>query len=233
MGGVGRHLAVGQRDDPVVVLAGQLLHQFVLVRDHDHRDVYFVDGFEQLHDVHAEFGVDVAGRLVGNDELGAVGQRAGHRHALLLAAGKFVRQAVHLVLQPDQAEGERHAVLDGLGRDIGHAHGKRHVLVHGHGGDQAEVLEHHAHLAAHIGHFAPAQAGQVLAVDENAALGGLFLHQHQLEEGGFARAGMAEHKDEFAFLDVQADIVQRDVLVVLRLVNFGNVFKLDHGTPLL
>ena len=159
VGGVGRDLAVRQRDDAVVVFGRELVHELMLVRDHDDRDMYLVDGLEQLHDVHAELGVDVAGGLVRNDELGPVRQRAGHRHALLLAAGKFVRQAVHLILQADEGQRERHAVLDGLGRDIGHAHGESHVLVDGHCRDQAEILEHHAHLAAHVGHLAAAQAG--------------------------------------------------------------------------
>ena len=156
-------------------------------------------------------------------------QRAGHRHALLLAAGKFVRQAVHLILQADERQRERHAVLDGLGRDIGHAHGESHVLVDGHCRDQAEILEHHAHLAAHVGHLAAAQAGEVLVVDDDAALGGLFLHQHQLEEGRFAGAGMPQHKDELAFVNLDVDIFQRNVFIVLRLVDFGNMFKFDHG----
>ena len=67
------------------------MYQLVLVGDNHHRDVDLVDGLKQLHDVHGHLGVDVAGGLIGNDELGAVGQGAGYRHTLLFTAGKFVR----------------------------------------------------------------------------------------------------------------------------------------------
>ena len=93
---------------------------------------------------------DVAGGLIGNDELGAVGQGAGYRHTLLFTAGKFVRQAVHLILQTDQGQNIWDAGFDLFGRNVGHAHGESHILVHCHGGDQAEILEDDTHLAAHM-----------------------------------------------------------------------------------
>ena len=159
-------------------------------------------------------------------------QGAGHRHALLLAAGKFVRQAVHFIFQPDERERKRHARFDLFGGDVGHAHGKSDVLVHRHGGDQAEVLEHDAHLAAQVRHLAALELGQVLPVDENPPLGRLFFHLDEFEERRFARAGMAQDKDELAFLDMDIDIFQRYVFVVVRLVGFGDMFKFDHlGSP--
>ena len=157
-----------------------------------------------------------------------MGQGAGHGNALLLAAGKLIRQAVHLILQANQAEGERYTVLDGFVIDVGHAHGKSHVLVHRHGGDQAEILEHRAHLAAQIRHLAALDGGQVLIVDINFALGGLFFHLDQFEECGFARAGMAQDKNEFPFINVDVDIFQRHIFIILGFIYFGNMFKIDH-----
>ena len=91
------------------------MDQFVLVGDDDNGDVDLVDGLKQLHDVHRHFGVDVAGGLVRDNEFGAVGQRAGNGHTLLLAAGELIRQAVHFVLQTDKGECKRYAVLDLFG----------------------------------------------------------------------------------------------------------------------
>ena len=217
-----------QRDDPVVILGRQLVNQLVLVGDHHHRDAHLVDGLEQLHDVHAHFGVQVAGRLVRNDELGAMHQRPGHRHALLLAAGKLVRQAVHLVLQTHKGQGKGHAGLDVLGGNVGDAHGKCHVFIHRHGGDEAEILEHHAHLPAQERHLFALDLVQVLPVDGDGAAGGPLLHLHQLDEGGFARAGMAQHPDKLALIDMQTDVLQRHILGIMCFIRFGNVFKIDH-----
>ena len=59
---------------------------------------------QQLHDLLARFGVQVAGRLVGHDDGRVVDQRAGDGHALLLPAGKLVGAVVHAVAQPDRFE---------------------------------------------------------------------------------------------------------------------------------
>ena len=56
-----------------------------------------VDLGEQLDDLIAHFGVDVARRLVGDDERGVVDQSARKRHALLLAARKLGGVVVSLI----------------------------------------------------------------------------------------------------------------------------------------
>lgn len=70
-------------------------------------------------------------------------------------------------------------------------HGKRHILVDRHGGDEAEILEDDAHLAAKERHFAPAQPGDVLAVHHDAALGGQLFAEDELEQSGLAGTGVA------------------------------------------
>ena len=45
------------------------------------------DGSEQAHDLLGGLGVELAGGLVGEQQLGASGQGAGDRDPLLLAAG--------------------------------------------------------------------------------------------------------------------------------------------------
>ena len=51
-------------------------------------------------DLGARAGVEVAGRLVGEDDLGPAGERAGDGHPLLLAAGQLRRSVVEPVLSP-------------------------------------------------------------------------------------------------------------------------------------
>ena len=78
--------AVAHPDDPLGVLG-----DVVFVGDHDDGLAGVVEPAEHLHDLVAGRGVEVAGRLVGQDDVGVVDQRPGDRHALLLAAGELGR----------------------------------------------------------------------------------------------------------------------------------------------
>ena len=60
---------------------------------------------EQVQDFGSRVAVEVAGRLVGQDQRGLVDQRAGDGHALLLAAGEFGRLVVQPVAQAEPLEG--------------------------------------------------------------------------------------------------------------------------------
>ena len=96
LGGRGLHVvddpAVGQEHDGVGVGRGRRV-----VGDHDDGLAHVVDGLpHEGEDLAAAAGVEVAGRLVGEDDLGPAGQRPGHGDPLLLAA----RQLGRAVLQP-------------------------------------------------------------------------------------------------------------------------------------
>ena len=132
--------------------------QLVFVGDHQHGDAHIAHPLQQLHHLKAQLRVDVAGGLVRNDQLGAVGKCTGHSHALLFAAGEELRVDVGLVLQVDQLQHVGHTLLDLLTADVGDVHRKRDVLVNGHRGDEPEILKNNAHLAAQVGHLAALDA---------------------------------------------------------------------------
>jgi hypothetical protein len=58
----------------------------VVVRGDDHRRPGPVDPVDQLHDPDRRLGVEVARRLVGEQQRRMVDERTRDRHALLLAA---------------------------------------------------------------------------------------------------------------------------------------------------
>ena len=64
------------------------------VGDHDDGDALVVEFLEHAHDFDARLAVEVAGRLVGQQQRRLVDQRAGDGDALLLAAGKLVGMMV-------------------------------------------------------------------------------------------------------------------------------------------
>jgi hypothetical protein len=61
-------------------------------------------GLQQPHDLPAGLRVQLAGRLVGDQQFRAPGQRPGDGHPLLLAAGQLVRPLRGVVLHADDVE---------------------------------------------------------------------------------------------------------------------------------
>ena len=82
----------------------------VVGRD-DNRRSLVVDGLEQLHELVGPLGVEVAGRLVGEHEVGLHDEGARDRDPLLLAAGKLVRVGLDAMLQAHLLEGKVGAAL--------------------------------------------------------------------------------------------------------------------------
>ncbi len=76
-----------------------------VVRDDDDRLAEIaIQRHQQRHDFLRRMGVQVAGRFVGQQQVGIGGQCPGDRHTLLLAAGEFVGPVVHAVRQADDLE---------------------------------------------------------------------------------------------------------------------------------
>ena len=70
--------------------------------DHDDRLAELAHrGAHERQDLGAGAGVEVAGRLVGEDDLGTAGEGAGDGDALLLPARELRRSVLQAVLQPD------------------------------------------------------------------------------------------------------------------------------------
>ena len=117
-----------------------------IVGDHHDGGALRVDLLEQLHHAARHQRVEVAGRLVGQQQARLAGQRARDRHALLLAAGQLGRVVLHARAQAHA--GQR--LLDAapaLG-GVEAAVAQRHVDVveQVEVGDQVEALEDEADL---------------------------------------------------------------------------------------
>ena len=89
------------------------------------------DGAHLLRQALAQVHVEVGKRLVQQQQLGPRRQRAGQRHALLLAARQLVWKALLAAVQPHQRQHLGHAGLAlGPGQVVdAEAHVVRHVQV--------------------------------------------------------------------------------------------------------
>ena len=92
----------------------------------------------------ARVGIDVAGRLVGEQQLRPRDHRARDRGALLLAARQHRRQRAHAVAEPDPVQQLDHLVAIARLVPAHHPERQRDVLVGGHVVEQPEILEHDA-----------------------------------------------------------------------------------------
>ena len=86
-----------------MVAPGGLGHVGVVGDQHDGATAA-VQLVEQAHHVAGRHRVEVAGRLVGQDQVGVGHQGPGHGHPLLLAAGQLAGPVVDPVGQADPLE---------------------------------------------------------------------------------------------------------------------------------
>ena len=110
----------------------------------DHRCPRFVELDEQPQQALRQVGIDVAGRLVGEQKLWPRDHGAGDRRALLLAAREHRRQRPDALPETDPAQQLHHLVAEALFAAPEHAERQRDVLVGGQVVEQPEVLEDEA-----------------------------------------------------------------------------------------
>src|SRR5437762_5476543 len=95
--GVVQHDAVAERDDARAVLGdvGLVRHQ------HDRDAALYVQLLKNAHDLDAGLRIEVAGRLVGEQQRRAVHRRAGDGDALLLTTRELVRVMTEPIAETD------------------------------------------------------------------------------------------------------------------------------------
>ena len=127
-------------------------HLAVVGHDDDGR-AGAVDPVEQLHDPDGGLGVEVAGRLVREQQRRVADERARHGDALLLATGELIGVVVDLGAEADHAEDLRDLAADLAARAAGHLERVGDVVVDGPVREQLEVLEDGADPAAQQRHL--------------------------------------------------------------------------------
>ena len=79
---------------------------------------------------------------------------------------------------------------------------------------QLEILEDDAEFPAQAGDFALLDGGDVIVADDQLPAAGLEIGIDHLEDGAFARPGLADEIDKFALADGEIDIFQNTGLQV-------------------
>jgi len=193
---------------------------------------------EQGDDFLAGGEVQVAGRLVGQDDGRGVGQGTGDGHALLLAAGQLLGFVPIAVAQADQGQKFQtlfHGlVLGGAGEN----HGQGDVFQGGHDLDEIKRLKNIADLAvAQPGQLIGVELGDIHLVDEDLAGARFVEPADHVEQGGFARAGRPHDGQVFAGLDDEIHAAQGRDHLRAHLEGLGHaghpddVVRIGHTPP--
>ena len=195
-------------DDAVGGLAGQLL----IVRDHDQGRALAAEVVEQQgHDLGGRGRVEVARRLVRQQDLGPIHQRPRDGDPLVLAAGELHRPMPQPSAQPDRLErrGGRRAT-------IGHWTTRQHhrqldVLERRPRRDQVIRLEDHPDGRQPIrGELIAGHPGQVAAARLDAPRGRTIQAPDQVQERRLPRARFSQQRHPLAPAHLQRDAPQRD-----------------------
>jgi hypothetical protein len=187
--------------------------QFQAVGHDDERDPL---GAIQLDEEVAEGAgrcvIQRAGGLVGQQQPGAVDQRAHDGGALRLAAGKQARTMVAPVGEPDALQQRLRPPgirLPLRARPAGGEGRQQHILQHGALRQQMMLLEHESDQAvAQAGQRILGQQPQVPAVQHHRPRGRPVEAADDVEQRAFAASGRPDHRERFPGLHAQADAVQ-------------------------
>ena len=180
------------------------------MRDHHDRLLELaVELFQQVEDLAAGGAVEVAGRLVGDQEVGVGDDGPGDRHALLLAAGELARVMMLAAGQADDSQ-RRHDVLAPLApRQVREQERQLDVLERRQDRDQVIGLEDEADVVGPpAGDLRLGEVAQVLAVHDHLAAGGPVEPGDQVQERGLARARGAHERQELPFADGKIEVDQ-------------------------
>jgi hypothetical protein len=217
--------AVAQLEDAV----RDIEHRRVVGRD-DRGDLLGPDDRPQeLHDHVPGVGIELARRLVGEEEARLVRQGPGEGDALLLAAGELVRAVPRAIAQPDDLEeiGDPPVSLAWIGVD--EAERDLDVLARGQEWDEPERLEDERHDApADPDQLALVHRRDLVSVDDDAARGRLVEAAEQVEERCLAAPRSAADGDELAAPDGKVDPAQGVDDALADRVIAGQLDRLDH-----
>lgn len=186
-----------------------------------------LDGEEELGHCASGSLIEIAGRLVGQEDVGLVRERAGKGHALLLAARKLGREMVHPVRKPDLGEELGSARLRIRPTEQFHRQGD--VLARGHRWHEMEGLEQDADVPpAKARELVLAQAIEFPAAHHDAAAGGALDAADDGKQARFSRARGTHDAHHRPGLDRKIDPAQDRNRSARPLKDQVNVFKIDH-----
>lgn len=202
---------------------------FFMCHHHDGETILAVEFAEELHDLMRACRIQIAGWLVGEDDVGVGHQGTGNGDALLLAARQFGRGMVATVGQPHARQCLlRHATAF-LVRDAAIDQGQLQILDRRGALEEIESLENEADvIAAENGAVIAAQGPDIDAVKEIMTRSWRVQRSQYIHAGGFSRTRRPEDRNEFTGTDGKVHAGQRMHGGFARAVGLADLLELDE-----
>ena len=177
---------------------------------HDGDPVFLVEAFEDVQDLHAGGRIEVAGRLVGQQQRWSIDQGAGNGDPLLLAAGQLVGMVIFATAEPDG--GQRllgPSALLSL-RQVAVDERELDVLDRARTRQEIEVLEDEPDFSvADRGALIRRKAGDVDAAQPIRTAGRPVETAEDVHQGRLARARGPHDRDELTRADLEGHAAER------------------------
>ena len=194
---------------------GQLDDAMVMRHHHDRGAVLDGQILEQADDIAGRVRVERGGRLVGQHQFGAVGERARNRHPLALSPRQRARLVLGTRAEPQALQHGDAALAHFRGRmAAGELQRHLHILVGGQRLEEVVHLEDKADVAPDAHQPARPEPGEIMAEDVDPALLQRAQRADQGQQCGLARARRAGHHHQLPGLDREPDVEQHLVLRV-------------------
>ena len=175
-------------------------------------------------------GIEIAGRLVGKQDLRHIDEGAGNGHALLLTAGQFVGVMVGSISQAQQIEHGHGSLPAFPGAEAGIDQRQLDVLQGAVALQKVEALEDEAEPAiAELSEPFARQTGNILTVELVSAAGRMIETAENVHQGRLARSARPANGDEFSGQDPERYAAQCVHFHRSGVVDFVHVVELNHG----
>ena len=174
------------------------------------------DVLEQRRDLPGGLLVQVAGRLVGDQQRRLADHRPRDGHPLLLPSRELVGIVLGAVVEADCVQCVHRPLLGLLVGDpeVGHLEREGHVLRGGQPGQEFEVLEDHADLAPELGQPLGRERVGGQTIDPHLTACWLDLPVDQSQQGRLSRAARADEERQLARQQPKEAVVQSHHLPV-------------------
>ena len=191
---------------------------------------------KSAHDLCGRFGIERAGRLVGENEVRIVDERPRDRDALLLPPGEFVRVGMVMLLVEPDVQQRGSGALAALGGADRRVHHRQFDVFDGRRARQEVVLlkDEAEFVPAQVGEVVCIERGDVNAVEQVGARGRAVEAPDDVHERGLARARRSHDRGELSRRERKRDAVYRREERLADGEEAAQIARLDrrrHGEP--
>ena len=203
----------------------QLRQLFIVRNDEEGLFEGVAEDEEKVVEFAGVLGVEVAGGLVGEDQLGVVHQGTGHRNTLLLPSRQLRGFVPYPISKFQKIKKFLRSFESFLTTFSGDERGHRHILQRRELGQQmVELIDETDMPVSELRQLVVGQTVEIHAVNDHLSPIRLVQRADDMQQRRFTGPGRTDNRHDFAVLYRQGDLFQ-DLQTA---VGFLDFFDLDH-----